>query len=219
MRQYEPMAGENITETADRMQAMADSTGEEVRATFNDVPLTAKPFGRALEIASFYSAEVQHRHDEYLKSPQYQEDHRRKEEANRIRDNLLEGALMFAPEHMTLLDEEGWRKSVEVNTDGYGSAVMRYAERWARIMEGRMANGETVEDCADTASHLADSEGITGFMYGCAVAILAKVWVHGEALRRWHNLKTQLRDEGEKANESGGVLNPALLNLGPKEQE
>jgi len=82
-----------------------------------------------------------------------------------------------------------------------------------------MANGETVEDCADTASHLADSEGITGFMYGCAVAILAKVWVHGEALRRWHNLKTQLRDEGEKANESGGVLNPALLNLGPKEQE
>lgn len=25
--------------------------------------------------------------------------------------------------------------------------------------------------------------------------------------------KTQIRDEGEKANESGGVLNPALLNM------
>jgi hypothetical protein len=40
------------------------------------------------------------------------------------------------------------------------------------------------------------------------------VWKHGEALRLWHNLKTQIRDEGEKANESGGVLNPACLSIG-----
>jgi hypothetical protein len=51
-------------------------------------------------------------------------------------------------------------------------------------------------------------------MYGCAVSILAKCWQHGDQLRRWHNLKTQIRDEGERANESGGVLNPALLNIG-----
>jgi hypothetical protein len=43
--------------------------------------------------------------------------------------------------------------------------------------------------------------------------VLASCWEHGEELRRWHNLKTQIRDEGEKANESGGVLNPALLNI------
>jgi deoxyribonuclease V len=49
---------------------------------------------------------------------------------------------------------------------------------------------------------------------GCAMSILSQVWVHGEQLRRWHNLKTQIRNEGEKANESGGVLNPALLSLG-----
>jgi len=34
-------------------------------------------------------------------------------------------------------------------------------------------------------------------MYGAAVAILSKVWKHGEELRRWHNLKTQIGDEGE----------------------
>lgn len=51
-------------------------------------------------------------------------------------------------------------------------------------------------------------------MYGVAVSTLAKVWKHGEALRMWHNLTTQLRDEGEKANESGGVLNPACLSIG-----
>jgi len=91
---------------------------------------------------------------------------------------------------------------------------MTYAERWARMMEARMAKGERIADIADECSHLADEEGITGFMYGAAVSTLAAVWKHGEALRMWHNLKTQIRDEGEKANESGGVLNPACLSIG-----
>lgn len=51
-------------------------------------------------------------------------------------------------------------------------------------------------------------------MYGCAVSILSQVWIHGEELRRWHNLDSQIGTEGEKANESGGVLNPAVLNIG-----
>ena len=76
-----------------------------------------------------------------------------------------------------------------------------------------MANGETVEAVAEQAGQDADIDGITGFMYGCAVSTLSKVWEHGEQLRRWHNLKTQIKDEGERANESGGVLNPALLNI------
>ena len=92
--------------------------------------------------------------------------------------------------------------------------MLKFAERWARLMEGRMANGDTLEACADEASSLADNEGITGFMYGCAVTILSQIWIHGEQLRRWHNLKTQIGNEGEKANENGGVLNPAFLSLG-----
>ena len=44
--------------------------------------------------------------------------------------------------------------------------------------------------------------------------MLAQCWVHGEALRRWHNRDTQIGTEGDKANESGGVLNPALLTIG-----
>ena len=50
-------------------------------------------------------------------------------------------------------------------------------------------------------------------MYGAAVSTLVAVWEHGEALRRWHNLKTQIGNEGERANASGGVLNPALLTV------
>lgn len=32
-------------------------------------------------------------------------------------------------------------------------------------------------------------------------------------LRRWHNKDIQLGTEGDAANESGGVLNPALLHI------
>lgn len=61
---------------------------------------------------------------------------------------------------------------------------------------------------------LANTDGITGFMYGCAVSGLAKFWKHGEQLRRWHNKDSQLGTEGDEANESGGVLNPAILTIG-----
>ena len=78
---------------------------------------------------------------------------------------------------------------------------MRFAERWARLMEGRMANGDTLEACADEASSLADNEGITGFMYGCAVSILSQVWIHGEQLRRWHNLETRIGQRGREGQQ------------------
>ena len=81
-------------------------------------------------------------------------------------------------------------------------------------MQAKIDAGEPLESIADDCSHVADDEGITGFMYGAAVSMLAQCWIHGEQLRRWHNLKTQLGNEGERANESGGVLNPALLSIG-----
>lgn len=116
---------------------------------------------------------------------------------------------------MTLKDgmEAEWASTVAANTDPYGRCTVDYANSWAVLMEAEMAAGKTLEQMADTTSHQADTEGITGFMYGCAVGILAGVWIHGEQLRRWHNLDTQLGHEGERANESGGVLNPALLTI------
>lgn len=115
---------------------------------------------------------------------------------------------------MQLKDKAGWDECVKNNSDPYGSCAIRYVERWADLMEARLAGGETVEQCAKDTSHEADTEGITGFMYGCAVGILAAVWEHGEVLRRWHNLDTQIGDEGERANASGAVLNPAVINIG-----
>lgn len=116
---------------------------------------------------------------------------------------------------MKVKDETAWNAWRTNNTDPYGSAVIRYAERWADAMETAMASGETLAGCAKRTSHEADTEGITGFMYGAAVQTLATSWEHGEELRRWHNLDTQISDEGEKANDKpGAVLNPAIMRIG-----
>lgn len=114
---------------------------------------------------------------------------------------------------MKYADESKWNDYVAKNQDFYGAGIIRYAERWANLMEAKMDAGAKLEDIAEAASHEADTDGITGFMYGAAVSTLAPTWIHGEALRKWHNLSTQLGDEGERANAGGGVLNPALLNI------
>ena len=209
MKTYEPMAGEDVSETAKRIVAMANKSKQAVQANFNDITLTAKPGDKAQAIVEFYQKESNRRHEAYKKSPAGKKAAREAEKANkRAEAARKEGILSFK-----LKDEAGWKLSVEKNQDGYGSGVIRFAARWANLMEAKMVKGAKLKDIADKCSHEADVEGITGFMYGAAVSILSQVWEHGEELRRWHNLSTQLGDEGEKANKSGGVLNPALLSV------
>lgn len=97
------------------------------------------------------------------------------------------------------------------SSDPYSARVVSYGSDWADLMEARLEKGEKLADMAEVTSHEADTDGITGFMYGAAVSGLAKFWVHGEELRRWHNKETQIGTEGDEANETGGTLNPALL--------
>lgn len=125
---------------------------------------------------------------------------------------------------LDVVDEDAWKADTEFPDDPdmeneYARAIVRYAESWGRLMQVRLSADETamVADVAEKASHDSDLEGSTGFMYGLAVNLLAKHWVRGEELRRWHNLKYQIRDEGERANESGGVLNPAIISVGSKD--
>jgi len=97
--------------------------------------------------------------------------------------------------------------------DGYSKATLDYTEAWAELMERKIQAGEQLSNIAKESSHEADTDGITGFMYGCAVKALAYFWEHGEDLRRWHNKDCQIGTEGDKANETGGVLNPAVINI------
>ena len=115
---------------------------------------------------------------------------------------------------MKLKDETEWKQYVDNNADLYGQACVQFAEAWADALEEAFGNGETIADCASRISHEVDRRfGITGFMYGMAVQILAVCWEYGEALREWHNLDVQIKDEGGHANEKGTVLNPAMLMI------
>lgn len=102
---------------------------------------------------------------------------------------------------------------------GYITAIFDFAELWASKMEEEMDAGRALEDVAEKLSYEAASvDGITGFQYGLGVNILSQYWAHGEQLRRWHNLKHQIGNEGERANEEGAVLNPAVLVAGEPDQ-
>jgi len=111
-------------------------------------------------------------------------------------------------EQLTVKDgmEAEWEESVNKNRDSYGYGVVLATSLVGKALD----EGKSPEE-ADNAS---DGIGITGFMAGCVAHWIAHYHPRGEEFRRWWNKAMQIHDEGEKANESGGVLNPALLNIG-----
>lgn len=107
--------------------------------------------------------------------------------------------------------EQDYKDWYNKNLDPYGHASFTYAERWAEMMENIIESStdepmKVIVDNADRLSHEADTEGITGFMYGCAVSILSHCWKYGEELRKWHNK--------EYNYEGDGIVNPAVLTIG-----
>lgn len=112
---------------------------------------------------------------------------------------------------MKTSNELEWQKWQNNNKDDYGACIIRYAERWANLMEETMTEiGSNVADIAGETSEEADTEGITGFMYGAAVAVLSSCWIYGEELKKWHN-----NEYGHP--EATGVINPAIITIGKKE--
>ncbi len=126
------------------------------------------------------------------------------------RRNVVESKLVNAPP-IEVVDEREWRKLKRRGP--YELTIIAFAERWARLIQLEMAEGKTLEEVAEAASYEADFEDITGLMYGAAATVLVQCWKHGEQFRRWHNLNVQVGKEGERANETGGILNPALMRL------
>lgn len=115
---------------------------------------------------------------------------------------------------MKIMDgkEKDYQDWLDKNTDPYGRGCFTFAERWAEMLEKKIdeigdAQKAIVEN-ADRLSREADTEGITGFMYGCAVSILSQCWKYGEELRKWHNK--------EYDYEGDGVVNPAILTVEKK---
>lgn len=208
----EPYPGTSIHQVATAALDLCAEHGLPVRWDFNGTTCVATTGMTADAIVTAYHAELDAKYTALQATPAYQAAREAAETAQREREATCAQMLAEAPA-LSLRDAARWGTWVDANQTPYGAACVAYAERWARLMAARMQAGETLEACAEAMSHMADTEGITGFMYGVAVQMLAECWVHGEALRRWHNLHTQFKDEGERANATGSVLNPALLSI------
>lgn len=148
----------------------------------------------------------------YMKTPEYRAERAKALKIANRRETVEKDVLAVDKStELQFKDEEAakiWEHWVEINSkDSYSNCVVTYARRWAKYMQHLMEkHNKTVAEIAGKASHASDIEGITGFMYGCAVDILAQCWKHGEELRKWHNKKWGQED-------TDGVVNPAVLTV------
>lgn len=150
--------------------------------------------------------------EEYMKTPEFRAK-RAKELKVKCRRQKVEELVKqcMQTEELQFKDDEArknWDEFVKNNSkDSYSSCVVRYAEYWAKFMQYLMTKheGVTVVKIANETSHAADIDGVTGFMYGCAVNVLSHVWKYGEELRKWHNK--------EYDYEGDGVVNSAVLTV------
>lgn len=107
--------------------------------------------------------------------------------------------------------EQEYKDWYNKNLDPYGHGIFTFAERWAELMEEAIETSEAspmevIINRANGLCNAADTEGITGFMYGAAVGILSQAWEYGEELRKWHN--KEYKYDGD------GVIIPAILTIG-----
>lgn len=182
--EYEPMAGTHIIGAAEELIAFAKSEARPAFMVFNGIRLLAYPSTTPEEISERFNEECARRSEAYRTSPagiRAAEEQARREAK---RQQEFADAIKDAPP-MEFRDRDGWEKGLANNEDGYGRAVYRYAEHWARIMQKRIAQGEDVATAAERSQHVADNEGITGFMHGAAVGILCHAWKYGAELRAW----------------------------------
>jgi hypothetical protein len=192
-----------------------------IRFEFNGVTLTvSKENADAERICEEWNAGMEANAEkyrlemeEYMKTPQYRAK-RAKALKLQTRREIVEKEVLAVDEstELELKDDEAkakWEQWVEINShDSYSLDVVKYARRWAKYMQHLMTkHNKSVYQIAHNASHVTNIEGgVTGFMYGCAVAMLSECWKYGEELRFWHNKKWGRED-------CDGVVNPAVLTL------
>lgn len=215
------LAGDEISTVASKAKVIAQDKSTTVEFDFNgiqclvnsktDLEMLLRDYHNAFTMkwktigpnCAEYSTELQYAIDEQnrLDNERWEKEKlEAKAKADRQRDafNIKTKGVLLA-----LKDADIWSKTVEINTDGYGSCFVGYAEGWAKLMQVEIGNGATVKDCAERSSLELGFFGITGFMYSAAISILSECWVNGEDLRKWHNK--------EYSHNGAGVVNAALL--------
>ena len=182
MQTYDPPAGTLLPAVFLEMVGLANRKKESVRAEINGITLTVEPNSNIMKLADRFYKERSRREKDYLASPEA-----KKEPARRIefKKNLKQARERgFLP--FSIKDKKAWQRYVGFNQDMYGADILRFASRWAKLMEKEMSLGAKLADIADKTAGKADLEGMSGHSMYLATAVLARVWEHGEDLWKWH---------------------------------
>ena len=123
---------------------------------------------------------------------------------------------------MPIINQKRWDVWVKQNEDAYGKCCVDVARRVMEILDEELGNPIVGGYDNPMSTHKlicrADCDieagGITGFMAGCVAQMVSQCHSRGEEFRKAWNLHTQIGKEGEEANKTGGVLNPAVMNIG-----
>jgi len=113
---------------------------------------------------------------------------------------------------MGIINEKEWNECVEVNKDPYGKGCVDVARQVMKILDDEPGDFDTHKIIC-RADDEVKAGGITGFMAGCVASMVGQCHSRGEEFRRKWNTDNQISNEGDKANEEGGTLNPALLHI------
>lgn len=216
-----PRAGDDIHKIIEQMVYRANTHEIRVTCVFNEAQFTVEPGMVALDAYELWKADMDRQGKQWRKSMKAEVSRREqkvREDRDVVRGENVRATLEADKLQVSLFKRSAFNKAVRVNSaDGYSAAAVNFAIAWGVAMQQALRKGKKIADIAEELSHEVDYEGITGFQFGCAVSFLANFWKHGEELRRWHNLDTQLGNEGEEANKKkGATLNPALLSIGKK---
>lgn len=216
-----PHIGEDIQKVIEQMVYRANTYGIRVTCVFNEAQFTVEPGMVALDAYELWKTDIDRQGKQWAKSMKAEVSRREqkvREDRDVVRGQNVRAMLEADKLQVSLFKRSAFNEAVRKNSaDGYSAATVNFAIAWGVAMQQAIRQGKKIADIANELSHEVDYKGITGFQYGCAVSFLAQFWKHGEELRRWHNLDTQLGNEGEEANKKkGATLNPALLNIGKK---
>jgi hypothetical protein len=204
---YVGHVGWDLLDCAKEMVKLAREHNDFVVADINAYRWVALEDSDPQALVDGYFTDMERKHVEYLESPEYLEDQKRSQEYERIAiEAKAKGILPF---HVLSIKEKRWDELIEINShDEYSACTVRYAARWANMMEQEFTlRNVPLAEVAEKTTHTADLEGITGFMFGCAVSMLSEVWIWGDALRVWHNSNYGVGAEAQ------GVVNPAIMYI------
>lgn len=184
-RVYRPSLDQGSHTVADIICDLADTCGEPFRAVVDKIEMIAGPGESPQHIQSTWAAH---------KSEKEAAESRDKAEQANHRLEARNRALKNAPKKMTFGDRAAWDYQCERAKGTPVASTLAYAQEWARIMEGSIADGNTIESCAEKTSFLASDVG--GNEFHIAVRVLIDTWAHGEELRRWYEKRYAYRTGG-----------------------